>query len=117
MDSGFHACGFRIPHPWIPDSITGWIPDFKILFYSSLFFSFFFFPVLSYIKQFLALPKRIVNIGAVSEVHWVRIVEEILTRKIYSYFNNNNGVNNNKRSVHCQNQCFSGSNIIRLRIV
>ena len=32
MDSGFHACGFRIPHPWIPDSISGWIPDFKILF-------------------------------------------------------------------------------------
>ena len=57
------------------------------------------------------------NIGAVSEVHGVHIVEEILTRKGYSYFNNNNGVNNNKRGTHCQNQCFSGSNIIRLRIV
>ena len=21
-------CGFQIPHPWIPDSISGWIPDF-----------------------------------------------------------------------------------------
>ena len=32
MDSGFHIRGFRIPHPWIPDSISGWIPDFKNLF-------------------------------------------------------------------------------------
>ena len=31
MYSGFRVCGFRIPHPWIPDSISGWIPDFKIL--------------------------------------------------------------------------------------
>ena len=27
------SLGFRIPHPWIPDSISGWIPDFKILFW------------------------------------------------------------------------------------
>ena len=41
----------------------------------------------------------------------VNIIEEILTRKSYSYFNNkNNGVNNNKRGTRCQNQCFSGSN-------
>ena len=76
MDSGFHACGFRIPHPWIPDSVTGWIPDFKILFFLCTLFLrkkacplLLFFLLLSYIKQFLALPKRIVNIGAVSEVH------------------------------------------------
>ena len=30
MDSGFHVCGFQIPHPWILDSISGWIPDFGI---------------------------------------------------------------------------------------
>ena len=77
MDSGFHACGFRIPHPWIPDSITGWIPGFRILFFLCTLFSqkkarsflFFLLLLLSYIKQFLALPERIVNIGAVSEVH------------------------------------------------
>ena len=33
MDSGFRVCGFRIPHPWILDSLSGWIPDFKILFW------------------------------------------------------------------------------------
>ena len=33
MDSGFLVCGFRISHPWIPDSLSGWIPDFKILFW------------------------------------------------------------------------------------
>ena len=27
------SLGFRIPHPWIPDSISGRIPDFKILFW------------------------------------------------------------------------------------
>ena len=28
-DSGFHVCGFQIPHPWIPDSMDSisWIPD------------------------------------------------------------------------------------------
>ena len=28
VDSGLHVCGFRTPHPWIPDSINGisWIP-------------------------------------------------------------------------------------------
>ena len=35
MDSGFHVCGFRIPHPWIPDSITtDWIPATWILDYN-----------------------------------------------------------------------------------
>ena len=117
MDSGFHACGFRIPHSWIPDSITGWINNNNNALYLtilsekiqwqynikkknagkitnnnrnnmlktnsrfqnsifSLYFvftkiacSFLFFLLLSYIKQFLALPERIINIGAVSEVH------------------------------------------------
>ena len=32
-------------------------------------------------------------------------------------FNNNDGVNDNNRGAHCQTQCFSDSNIIRLRIV
>ena len=32
-------CGFRIPHPWIPDSISGWIPDLKILFFLCTLFS------------------------------------------------------------------------------
>ena len=39
------------------------------------------------------------NIAAVSEVHQVHTVKEILTRKGSSYFNNNNSVNNNKE-VH-----------------
>ena len=39
MDSGFHTCGFRIPHPWITDSISGWIPDLKILFFLCTLFS------------------------------------------------------------------------------
>ena len=33
VDSGFDVCVFRIAHPRIPDSISGWIPDFKILFW------------------------------------------------------------------------------------
>ena len=31
VDSEFHVCGCRIPHPWLPDSISGWIPDFEIV--------------------------------------------------------------------------------------
>ena len=31
--SGFYVCVFRIPHRRIPDSIGGWILDFKILFW------------------------------------------------------------------------------------
>ena len=27
VDSGFHVCGSRIPHPWILDYNYGWIPD------------------------------------------------------------------------------------------
>ena len=34
MDSGL-----RIPHPWIPDSLSGWIPDCKILFWITDFIS------------------------------------------------------------------------------
>ena len=33
VDSGFHVCVFRIPHPRVTDSISDWIPDFKILFW------------------------------------------------------------------------------------
>ena len=97
MDSGFHK--------WLDSRFQSSIFSLYFVFTKKAC-SFLF---LSYIKQFLALPERIVNIGAVSEVH---IVEEILTRKIYSYFNNNNGLKNNKRGAHCQNQRFSGSNII-----
>ena len=32
-------CGFRIPHSWIPDSISGWIPDLKIQFFLCTLFS------------------------------------------------------------------------------
>ena len=31
VDSEFLVCGCRIPHPWFPDSISGWIPDFEIV--------------------------------------------------------------------------------------
>ena len=30
MDPGVHVRGFRILHPPIPDSISGWILDFRI---------------------------------------------------------------------------------------
>ena len=33
VDSGFYVCVFRIPHRRIPDSTSGWIPDFKMIFW------------------------------------------------------------------------------------
>ena len=54
MDSGFRVCGFRIPHPWIPDSISGWLPDFKILFSG---FQRFFCTLFSLKKLVLFLPE------------------------------------------------------------
>jgi len=33
VDSGFLIPGFRISHPWLPDSLSDWIPDFKMLFW------------------------------------------------------------------------------------
>ena len=73
MDSGFHVCGFRIPHPWIPDSISGWIPDFKILFsgVQRFFCTLFslktlvlFLPEVVVVKNIILGLTQIVNIGA-----------------------------------------------------
>ena len=113
-------CGFRIPCLWIPDSISSWIPAFKNLFSG---FQRFFCTLFSLKKACSFLPEVCIVVDkniilgredseyrCVSEVNWVHIVEEILTRKGCSYFNN--GVNNNKRGTHCQTQCFLGSNII-----
>ena len=46
MDSGFHVCGFQIPHPWIP--------DFKILFSG---FQRFFCTLFSLKKLVIFLPE------------------------------------------------------------
>ena len=54
MDFGFQVCGFRIPHSWIPDSISRWIPDFKILFSG---FQRFFCTLFSLKKLVLFLPE------------------------------------------------------------
>ena len=59
MDSGCHVCRFRIPHPWIPDSISSWIPDFKILFSG---FQRFFCTLFSLKKLFLFLPEVYINV-------------------------------------------------------
>ena len=59
MDSGFHN--------WLDSRFQYSI--FSLYFVFTKKASSFVFLLLSYIKQFLALPKRIVNIGAVSEVH------------------------------------------------
>ena len=58
MDSGFHK--------WLDSRFRSSIFSLYFVFTKKLVLFFFF---LSYIKQFLALPERIVNIGAVSEVH------------------------------------------------
>ena len=60
MDSGFHN--------WLDSRFQNSIFSLYFVFTKKLVLFFLFF-LLSYIKQLLALPKRIVNIGAVSEVH------------------------------------------------
>ena len=61
VDSRFHVCGFRILHPWIPDSMDSisWIPDSTDQNYLDSGFRITLHGAISYLCPFLLVSKRI----------------------------------------------------------